>query len=135
MLLTGSVVAAFLVLYPSGWMINRLNVHIWWFLRQHSFLPQTTTPEQLAEVWNVVMFVPLGLGLALIRPRWWWAVLLCGLSVTIELLQFFFLAARHPDIVDVVLNTMGGALGVVIGLLLARWCEKRSNRSVDSPHA
>lgn len=134
-LLTGSSLAAFLVLFPSGWVINRLNVQIWWFLRQNTPLPQAMTPEQLAEVWNVVMFVPLGLGLTLILPRWWWAGVLCGLSITIELLQFLVLSTRHPDIGDVVMNTAGGVLGVVVGTLITRWCEKRSNQSIDSPHA
>lgn len=134
-LLCGSSIAALLVLFPSGWAINRLNVHIWSVLRENTPLPQTVTPEHLADLWNAVMFFPLGLGLALVHPRWWWAAVLLALSTAIELFQFFFLAARQADVVDVIMNTAGAGIGVVSGILIARWCENRSNLQIDSPHA
>lgn len=131
----GAAVTAVLVLFPSGWVINRINVQIWWFLLQNTPMTKATTPEDLAEVWNIVMFVPLGLGLALTFPRWWWMLVLFGVSVGIETIQYLFFEARHADALDVVMNTTGGVVGVTIALFYERWCQKRSNQSIDSTHA
>lgn len=127
--------AALLVFFPSGWTINRLNVQIWWFLLQNTPMTAAVTPEHLAEVWNVVMFVPLGLGLALILPRWWWALVLIAVSVSIETVQYFFYSTRHADFIDVIMNSAGGFAGVLAGLAITHWCENRSAGSIDSHHA
>lgn len=131
---TSLSVTAVLVFFPSGWIINRLNVRIWWLLRKNTPLSSQIIPEDLAFLWNVVMFIPLGIGLALVAPRWWWAIVLCVSSIGIEMIQLL-LPSRNSDVMDVVMNTSGGTLGVVSTLLVLRWCDKSSNESIDSPHA
>jgi glycopeptide antibiotics resistance protein len=133
-LLGGAAVAAVLVLFPSGWAINRLNVSIWWWLKSHSLIPAATTPEQMDATWNIVLFVPLGLGLTLLHPRWWWAAVLVVVSVLVEGAQFLFLEQRTPEGLDIALNAAGGAIGTGVGAVVARLCEKRTTPSIDSSH-
>ena len=65
---------------------------------------------------NVVLFVPLGIGLGLIGVRARPALIgMCILSVLVETAQFFFIAGRDATLSDVVTNTLGGALGFAIG--------------------
>ena len=72
---------------------------------------------------NIGMFVPLGLGSALLwRNGSWRRALLVGLgsSCLIEFVQFFI--GRSTDIDDVILNTAGALLGYGLYLLLKRLC-------------
>lgn len=69
---------------------------------------------------NVAMFFPVGLFFLLLLGRrlWWLAILLgFGLTLGIEATQLF-LPTRVSDIRDIVANTSGAALGVLIGLVL-----------------
>lgn len=69
---------------------------------------------------NVVMFLPFGVLVGLLVRRSWLVVVLgFALSATIELAQLLFLPSRVPTVQDVVLNTLGAALGV-LGLRLVR---------------
>lgn len=68
---------------------------------------------------NVVLFVPLGLLLALLfGARWWWcAILLCvALSSAIELSQLAFLPERLASLGDVIANSSGGVIGALLAL-------------------
>ncbi len=65
---------------------------------------------------NVALFFPLGLLMALIlpRPRWWLAVPIgITASCCIELGQLLFLSARVASVTDIVVNSLGAALGAV----------------------
>lgn len=68
----------------------------------------------LEAVANVLMFVPFGVlvGLLLDRPRWAVVLLAAATSATIETVQRW-VPARFPTLQDLVLNTLGAALGVV----------------------
>jgi len=71
---------------------------------------------------NIVVFVPFGLGLALLRPdRGWWRVALAAasLSTILELAQFG-LAVGRTDVTDVITNTAGAVTGVLLVRLLGR---------------
>jgi glycopeptide antibiotics resistance protein len=71
---------------------------------------------------NVVMFVPFGVLVGLLLARRWLVVALgCALSVAIETSQALFLPTRVADPRDVVMNTLGAALGV----LLVSWWRRR----------
>ena len=75
---------------------------------------------------NVAMFVPFGMlvWLALARPRWWIVMLLgFATTVTIELVQGA-LPSRYSTLSDVIANTLGTA----IGLLLVRTLADRAIR-------
>lgn len=65
---------------------------------------------------NVVLFVPLGLGVALWSagrlPMLTAAVMLGLLSLSIELLQATIIVGRHAALGDLIANTLGGVIGL-----------------------
>ena len=70
---------------------------------------------------NVAMFVPFGMlvWLALARPRWWIVMLLgFATTVTIELVQRA-LPSRYSTLSDVIANTLGAAIGLLLVRALA----------------
>jgi glycopeptide antibiotics resistance protein len=78
----------------------------------------STPPEMLA---NLALFVPFGVYLGLLAPRWgWWRVagVAAALSIAFETLQFV-LAVGSSDVTDVILNTAGAVVGWAV-LALAR---------------
>jgi len=67
-------------------------------------------------VLNVLLFVPLGVGLALVEARPARAIAgMFAASLVIELLQFFVIPGRDATIRDVLMNSLGGGLGFAIG--------------------
>ena len=64
---------------------------------------------------NVALFLPFGFLLPLLAPRLdrWWRTVGAGfaLSAAIELTQLAFPGLRRPDVNDVLMNTLGAALG------------------------
>lgn len=74
---------------------------------------------------NIVMFVPIGLLLPFATgARFARSVGGCaGVSGLVELLQLF--TARSLDIDDVVLNTLGGALGAALGVAVSALLARR----------
>jgi hypothetical protein len=71
---------------------------------------------------NIVLFLPLGVGLALSMVRAKNAVICAlALSALIETAQFFVIPGRDASIGDVVTNTIGGALGFAIVRYHALW--------------
>lgn len=75
---------------------------------------------------NILLFVPLGVLLALILPRARSLVapLALVIAVAVECVQAVALAQRTPSVPDVVANTIGAALGliavIVVGMVAAR---------------
>ena len=70
---------------------------------------------------NIVMFVPAGLLVALMLPsrRWWLALFIVpALSIAIELTQAIFLSSRFATVNDVVANSLGAVLGILLFLLV-----------------
>jgi hypothetical protein len=66
-------------------------------------------------VLNVLLFVPLGFGLALAGARAVPALpAICVASVVIESAQLFFISGRYASIGDVLTNTLGGVLGFAL---------------------
>src|SRR5712671_5089788 len=64
---------------------------------------------------NIILFLPLGVGLALIGVRAKNAVIwMFALSALIETAQFFVISGRDATVGDVLTNTLGGALGFAI---------------------
>ena len=82
---------------------------------------------------NVAMFVPLGFLAALMLPAkvWWLALLICpGLSVAIELTQATFLAARFATATDVVANTIGAVVGILVAVILRAIVYERDQKVI-----
>lgn len=113
-------VGAVLLLSPDGGSINRLNVRVWYAVTSPFGLHTIISPELFAGFANVLLFVPAFLGLALLRPTWWWVAVACGLSTAVEIYQASLGGLRHADPWDVVTNTLGAAIGVLLGRLLHR---------------
>ena len=81
-----------------------------------SAVPDTTRPFEVAL--NVLMMVPFGLLGAFLFDRWsvrFWAATGLGATLLIEGVQLF-LPTRMAEVSDVLANTTGA----VVGLLLAR---------------
>lgn len=71
---------------------------------------------------NIAMFVPVGLlFLLLAGRRRWWLALAAGVALTcaIEFTQLF-LPGRFSDVRDILANSLGALLGVIVGLMLRR---------------
>lgn len=67
-------------------------------------------------VLNVLLFVPLGLGLSLMGSGGRRAILTAlGISILIEMAQLAAIPGRDASIGDVLTNTLGGSIGFAIG--------------------
>ena len=91
--------------------------------RQYDFHPfwSYSRPDLFVEnIMNVVVFIPVGLllGIAFKQVTWWKALLLgCGISITIESLQFFF-TRGFSELDDVMHNTLGCLIGFGFMIIL-----------------
>jgi glycopeptide antibiotics resistance protein len=72
---------------------------------------------------NVALFLPLGFLVPLLAPWFdrWWRTVGAGfaLSAAIELSQVAFPGVRRPDVNDVLMNTLGAAIGFLAYRLVA----------------
>jgi hypothetical protein len=65
---------------------------------------------------NLVLFLPMALGLALVGWPWRRIVGVCFfLSLAVETVQYFPLTGRDASLSDVITNTASGAMGAAIG--------------------
>lgn len=122
-------VVGWLLFAPSGWVINRLVVWLWYHPWSWGLLPKDSTPEGFSVVLNVMLTIPLAalLVLALPRLRWWWVVV-AGIavgSITTELVQTLALGGRSGELLDVVANTVGGLLGSLLGVAVDHLLRRR----------
>lgn len=75
---------------------------------------------------NLLLFLPLALGLRLSGQSWGRTVLLCGLlSFTVELLQFRVVPGRDASLSDVLTNTTSAAIGATLAGHLPRMVAPR----------
>ncbi|EYT49097.1 VanZ family protein [Brachybacterium muris] len=122
-----------LLLTSDGWAVNRLNVRIWYPVTGAVGLREQVTPEMFAALANVALFVPLFAALAVLVPTWWWVAAGAGLSFAVELYQGE-IGTREQDLVDILANTAGAALGVGLGLLVRRLVGRHArNRRTERP--
>ncbi len=120
--------AGVLLLTRNGWAVNRANVWVWMHTLGPGGLRLPITPEQFADLANVVLFIPPFAALALLVPTWWWVLLGTAISGGIEYAQHVR-GGRDATVVDVITNTAGAALGVGLGLWI------RYRLSADAPSA
>lgn len=81
---------------------------------------------------NILAFVPLGAYLAFLRRRvriWSSLLVVAGVSIVVEILQWVF-AVGTSDIDDVILNCVGGLIGVLAVVGLRRWLRPEAVRTV-----
>jgi hypothetical protein len=75
---------------------------------------------------NILLFIPLGVGLALLGVPAGRAILLMfSLSTMIEIAQFTVIVGRDATLGDVLCNTIGGAVGFSAGLYGREWLQPR----------
>ena len=133
MLLLYPLAAGALLLTSDGWAVNRLNVRIWYAVTGAVGLREQVTPEMFAALANVALFVPFFAALAVLVPTWWWVAAGAALSIAVELYQGE-IGTREQDLVDILANTAGAALGVGLGLLVRRLAGSRArNRRTERP--
>ncbi len=79
-------------------------------------------------VYNILVFTPLGVYVSAFKPNWSFlrkaGASLC-LSLLFETLQFIF-AIGASDITDLIGNTVGGIIGIVIFLFFKKIFKKKS---------
>ncbi|CAN5332489.1 hypothetical protein BH09ACT10_BH09ACT10_23840 [soil metagenome] len=89
-----------------------------WLRRQGA--PQWISYNFIEFIANVLLFIPLGLlGDAWLRHRRPWRIVAFGvcLSIAIEIAQWLARPERFATLADVIANTLGAALGVIIAQL------------------
>jgi hypothetical protein len=75
---------------------------------------------------NLLLFLPLALGLRLSGQSWGRTVLWCGLlSFTVESLQYRVVVGRDASLSDVLTNTTSAAIGAALGGFLPRMVAPR----------
>lgn len=75
----------------------------------------------LEFIGNILMFIPLGVFIALlISRRYWWVLLIAGTGFSgfIELGQLLFLPDRFPEVRDLVSNSTGFIIGAILAVVL-----------------
>jgi hypothetical protein len=80
------------------------------------------TSADVERTSNVLLFAPAGLFLCYALPalnRWFVWALCVAVSASIETAQVV-VPGRHPSLVDVVTNGIGGAIGVLVHVAVAR---------------
>jgi glycopeptide antibiotics resistance protein len=86
----------------------------------HFTQPQTSGfnwPDWHDPIGNIMMTIPLATALALTWTKRWTIMAVFGLSVAIEITQYFYGHGRTAQFSDVLLNTLGGACGVGLAML------------------
>lgn len=82
---------------------------------------------------NVLMFIPLGFLVALLLPGriWWLALIICpAMSIAIELTQALALSARFATVVDVMSNSLGAVIGILIAVMLRAIVYERDQKVI-----
>lgn len=80
---------------------------------------------------NIAMFVPLGfLAVMLVPARvWWTALLVCpAMSVAIEVTQATALSSRFATITDVLANSLGALVGILMAVALRALVYQRDQK-------
>ncbi|WP_127474103.1 VanZ family protein [Microbacterium sulfonylureivorans] len=87
---------------------------------------------------NVLLFVPVGFLFGMMVPRRWWPIaLLLGpaLSGVIELAQRELLEARYATVEDVVANSIGATIGVLLAVIIRAVVEARDQKVIERHEA
>ena len=82
---------------------------------------------------NILMFLPLGFLIALLLPAktWWLSLLICpAISIGIELTQSVALSARFATITDVIANSTGALLGILLAVVVRAVIYSRDEKLV-----
>lgn len=91
-------------------------------------------------LWTVLAFVPIGAFLLTMfgRNRWWAALAFSVVAAAwLEAAQTVWMPAGYANIVDILLATLGAAIGIAgaatVSLMRERSAQAHGSRSADSP--
>ncbi len=109
---------------------------IWRLARLLGRYPETQwfTFLRLEFIANIAMFVPLGVFLVLLfGGKFWWAAIVIGMMLTvgIEFVQQY-IPGRVTDVRDLVANSLGAVVGVLLALALTAAREHRHRVATKS---
>jgi VanZ family protein len=126
-LLIGAVALAALLLGPWGRQLHRLTVWLYVFFRSDvPIAPDGALPEHYGALLNVLLFVPVGVALALLtRWSWWRIALIATLGSAIVEAAQATIVERDSSAVDVVTNGVGALLGAAAVIGVRRWLARR----------
>lgn len=125
-LVLGGLLVVLVLLWPSGAAIRIVQIRTWDFVRFTLFGGHLRwlTPEVWSDLINIALFIPPAAALVVLSSRvpWWgWFLGLTGLSGMFETFQALaYPSARVGSLHDVVVNSTGALLGVLIGRSVAR---------------
>ena len=92
---------------------------------------RTNRPEMIM---NVLIFIPFGLYLSMLKPLWpfWKRVLpMAGASLLFEALQYVF-AIGGTDITDFIGNTLGGIVGIGFYVVLSKRLKEKTTKVLNT---
>ena len=101
----------------------QVHIAVLLFLIHVLGVPSWIDYEFVEAAANVILFVPLGVLVALAFPRkLWWQIGAFGLLITgcMELGQLLFLHSRFPSPLDLATNTAGCLVGFLLVALVVR---------------
>lgn len=82
---------------------------------------------------NIIGFIPMGMYIALFKPEWNFlqkALLIPAISLAYESIQFIF-SLGYTDITDLLTNTTGGVLGIMIFNILEYHMEEKTESIIN----
>lgn len=81
---------------------------------------------------NLIVFVPIGVYLTLLRPKAFFnnCLVIIGISLLFESVQYIF-AIGASDMTDLLMNSFGGILGLVICLLMQFILKDKAQRMIN----
>jgi glycopeptide antibiotics resistance protein len=97
-------------------------------------VPQWFGYHKLEFSANIVMFIPLGFLITLLLPAkvWWLALIICpALSGAIELTQGALLSARFASWGDVLSNSIGAIVGILIAVIIRALVYHRDQKLIE----
>lgn len=127
-----AIALALIVFWPDQidrgieWIIADLHRRVDWI-----------TYTRVEAFANTVLFVPLGFFVARLFPAASWMAIPLGFSssLLIEVIQGAAIANRVPSLRDVVANTIGAVLGMLVAVLISKTAVRSRHRDETHPVA
>lgn len=117
------LVLTWIILFKMQFSMEKLD-----YIRSINLIPFnkstiTNSKIEFSEIYNnVLVFVPLGVYISMLKSKWSFlkkVVPILSLSLFYEVMQFI-LAIGASDITDIIGNTLGGIIGIIIYFVLHR---------------
>lgn len=114
---------AYMTLMYRNAVAHRLNLELFWSYR----LFLSSAGMRMEILFNIWLFVPLGLILYRLTGRPWAALIAVAVSAAVELTQYT-LGIGLCELDDIVSNGLGGCLGCLLGIAAGRLRDLRRTK-------